>query len=43
MMSKHSNTYEKSVWIAIGAMLKNKTHLVTFHENILLSLLGKSS
>ena len=29
--------YQRSVWTAIGMMLKNKSHLVTFHENILVS------
>ena len=38
MGSKHCNTYGRSVWTARRTMLKNKLHLVTFHESILVSL-----
>ena len=38
MGSKHCNINERSVWITRKTVLKNKPHLVTFHENDLVSL-----
>ena len=35
---KHYNTDGRSVWTGRGTLLKNKPHLVTFHETILVSL-----
>ena len=37
MGSKHCITNGKSVQTVKGIMLKNKPHLVTFHESILVS------
>ena len=37
MQSKHCNTNGRSVWTT-RTMLKNKLHLVTFHERILVSI-----
>ena len=37
MRSKYCNTDKRSAWNARGSMSKNKPHLVTFHENILVS------
>ena len=38
MGSKPCNTDGRSVWITRGAVSKNRYHLVTFHEGILVSL-----
>ena len=38
MRSKHGNTDGRRVRTAKGTMFKNKPHLVTFHESILVSL-----
>ena len=37
--SKHCNTNERSLWTARETVLKNKPHLFTFHESILVRLL----
>ena len=36
--SKYCNTIGKSEWVTRGSVLKNRPHLVTFHEGILVSL-----
>ena len=38
MGSKYYNTDDRSVWNTRGTTLKNKPHLITFHESILVSL-----
>ena len=38
MRSRHCNTYRRTVWIARETMLIKKTHLVSFHKSILVSL-----
>ena len=38
MGSKHCNTDGKSEWTVNGTMLKNKSHLVVFHESVLVSV-----
>ena len=38
MGSKHCNTDGSSRWTARRTMLKNKPHLVPFHESLLVSL-----
>ena len=38
MGSKHCNTKGKCMWITMGTMFKNKPHLVTFFESMLVSL-----
>ena len=36
--TKQCNTHGRSVWIIRGTILKNKPHLMLFHESILVSL-----
>ena len=43
MGPKHCNTAEKNLWIPRGIILKNKPHLVTFHESILANLVSFSA
>ena len=38
MRSKHCITDGTSVWTARRTILKNKPHLVTFHESMLVSI-----